>query len=369
MAREKMKCIFVIPRMGGGGAERVVSLLSNAFAQDSNDVTVLTLVGGESFYELNAQIHFESIGITVSRKNKFTRTFSQLFFLPKSFVALYRRLKTGKYDIVISMLTECDILVGCCKLFGLRFKHVCSERNDPTKRKGLYFLLLKIVYRHASLFVCQGEKVYNFYNTVPEAIKKIIPNPIDGNTLPERVEYKSMRVVGVGRLNKQKNFALLIKSFAMLGDDLSGYKLDIYGEGPERRVLQALIETLGMSKRVTLCGARKNVKELIADADLYVMSSDYEGFPNALLEAMAIGLPVISTDFPTGIAAELIGEENGIVVPMRDERAMTEAMRSLLLNDGLRRSMGMKNREKCKKYYTSNILSEWETAIANILGK
>lgn len=362
-----MKCIFVIPRMGGGGAERVVSLLSNALAEHGNDVTVFTLVGGDSFYELNTKMHFESVGVTVSRKSKISRMLSQLIFLPKSFFALYKRLKSGNYDVVISMLTECDLLVGWCKLFGLRFKHICSERNDPSKRKGVYFSMLKAVYRHASLFVCQGKKVYEFYNNVPEQKKRIIPNPVDGEALPERIECDSKRVVGVGRLNEQKNFALLIRSFANLGTDLSEYKLEIYGEGPERHSLQTLIDDLNLTDRVTLCGAQKNVQALISDAELYVMSSDYEGFPNALLEAMAIGLPVISTDFPTGIAHELISEDNGIVVPLHDENAMTEAMRTLLKNDDIRCSMGLKNRDMCKRYYTKNVIIEWEKAIESIL--
>lgn len=362
-----MKCIFVIPRMGGGGAERVVSLLSSALAENGNDITIFTLVGGDSFYELNAKVHFESVGVTVSRKNKLSRMLSELIFLPKSFFALYKRLKSGKYDVVISMLTECDLIVGCCKLFGLRFKHICSERNDPFKRKGIYFSLLKMVYRQASLFVCQGEKVYGFYNTIPESRKRIIPNPVNGDDLPEHVECNSKRVVSVGRLNEQKNFALLIRSFANLGTEFEEYKLDIYGEGPERQSLQMLIDNLEISDRVTLCGAKKNVQMLITDADLYVMSSDYEGFPNALLEAMAMGLPVISTDFPTGIAAELINEENGIVVPTRDEKAMTEAMQTLLKNADIRHSMGLKNKDKCRRYYTKNIITEWEKAIESIL--
>ena len=362
-----MKGIFVIPRMGGGGAERVVSLLSSALAENGNDITILTLVGGDSFYELNSKVHFETVGITVSKKNKITRMLSQMIFLPKSFFSLYKRLKSGKYDVVISMLMECDLLVGCCKLLGLRFKHVCSERNDPSKRKGLYFTLLKKVYCHASLFICQGKKVYDFYNTIPEEIKRIIPNPVDGASIPARLELNSKRIVGVGRLNKQKNFALLIRSFANLGVEFSEYKLEIYGEGPERRPLQTLIESLQISDRVTLCGAKNNVQELISDAELFVMSSDYEGFPNALLEAMAIGLPVISTDFPTGTASELIGKDNGIIVPMRDEKTMIEAMKTLLYDKNLRHMMGFNNREKCKQYYTENILAEWEEAIDSIL--
>ena len=355
--------------MGGGGAERVVSLLSGALAEKGNDVTVFTLVGGESFYPLNPKIHFESVGISVNRKNKLTAAFSKIKFFPKSFFAIRKKLRKEKYDVVISMLTECDILVGLCRRFGVKCKHICSERNDPTRRKPSYMRLLKKTYKKSSLFVCQGKRVYDYYDCVPESIKKIIPNPIDGETLPERIITDSKRVVGVGRLNKQKNFPLLIKSFASLGDDFKDFRLDIYGEGPERKALEELIENLNVKDRVTLCGAQKNVKELISDAEMFVMSSDYEGFPNALLEAMAIGLPVISTDFSTGIASELIDKENGAVIPVGDEAALTDAMRTLLSDKEKRISMGENNREKCKRFYTPNILAEWESAIDEVVGR
>lgn len=361
-----MKFLFVIPRMGGGGAERVVSLVSNYLAKNGNNVTVLTLVSGESFYELDTSVHFESIGITINRKSKMHRTFSQVLFLPKSIVTLYKKLKTENYDVVISMLTECDILVGLCKFAGLQFRHVCSERNDPTRRKGIYFALLKAIYKHAALFICQSKKVYDYYKDVPASIKTVIPNPVDGTSFPECPKTKSKRVVAIGRLNEQKNFSLLIESFANLGKELDEFKLDIYGEGPEHAKLQKLIDKLGLEKRVTLRGAQKDVVQLIADAELFVMSSDYEGFPNALLEAMAIGLPVISTDFPTGVARDLIGNENGIVVPVKDENALTEAMRFVLLNNDVRIRMGIKNREMCKKYYTEKIMQKWENEIKTI---
>lgn len=347
--------------MGGGGAERVVSILANSLAVDkNNDVSVFTIVGGESFYPLRKEICYESVGASISKKNVFARTISKAVFFPKALIHIYRKLKQGKYDIVISMLPETDILVGLCKCLGLKFNHVCSERNDPTKRSKFQFATLNAIYKKAALFVCQGKKAYDFYVKVPQEIKCIIPNPVDGASLPVRPEIYSKRIVSVGRLNPQKNFSLLIRSFARISNLFPDYNLDIYGEGPERAMLEALISDMGVDGRVNLRGAVKNVKECIADAELFVMSSNHEGFPNALLEAMAIGLPVISTDFPTGIAAELISHENGIVVPLEDETALANAMQILLSNDQIRWKMGAINRKKSEKYYSDNILSQWK---------
>ena len=363
-----MKILFVLPRMGGGGAERVVSLLSNSLS-DANDVTVFTMVGGESFYPLCEGVKYESIGVSVNRKNPLTAFISKAFFFPKALIAINRKIKKGNYDVVISMLKEADILVGACKLFGARFKHVCSERNDPTKRGTLKLAILNAVYKRADMFVCQGQMVCDFYKKVPNDIKVVIPNPVNGEKLPERVIAPTKRVVAVGRLDKQKNFVMLINSFLTVHAKFPEYKLDIYGEGPEREHLQGLIDEGGAESYITLCGAKKNVQELIADAELFVMSSDYEGFPNALLEAMAIGLPVISTDFPTGIAHELISAENGITVPVNDEGAMTDAIVRLLADENARLEMGEANKKKCESYYIPSIIEKWKRSIANIVNK
>ncbi len=357
-----MKISFVVPRMGGGGAERVISLLANEFVKE-NEVSLITLVEGESFYCLNDKITLKSIGVSVNRRNKITTFFSKLFFFPKAFFVLRKILKAEKSDVVVSMLKETDLLVYLCRKSGLKFKHVCSERNDPTTRKKFTQRMLNKVYKSSDLFVCQGQKVFEYYSGVSKSKKKIIANPINGENIPDRLIGEKRRIVSVGRLDKQKNFPLIIKSFARLPNKFEEYALDIYGEGPERTYLQKLIDDENMSSKITLCGAKQNLLSLISDADLFVLPSNYEGFPNALLEAMAIGLPVISTDFSTGIANELILHDNGRVVPVGDVEKMTEALCELLSDSELRKKMGRNNREKCKEFYTPKIIQKWKDAI------
>jgi glycosyltransferase involved in cell wall biosynthesis len=223
------------------------------------------------------------------------------------------------------------------------------------------------IYKRAKLFICQSKMVADYYTSVPDAIKRIIPNPVEPKNLPERRPPVPNRIVAVGRLSLQKNFAMLINSFNNVYKDFPGCKLDIYGEGEIRGQLEKQIDDLGLNDVVTLCGAKTNVQEHIADADLFVMSSDYEGFPNALLEAVAIGLPVISTAFPTGVAYELITDDNGIIVPVNDEGAMTDAIRNMLSDKDRLEAMGKNSHESAKKYYTENIIKMWEDALSNIL--
>ena len=360
------KILFVLPRMGGGGAERVTALVANALSKQGNDVTLFTLVGGESFYPLEAGITYKSVDITVNRKNNLTTYASEAVALPKSFFAIRKLIKNGHYDIVISMLVETDIIVGACKWTGLQFMHVCSERNDPTRRSRNQLRILNSIYSKANLFISQSNMVADYYKDIPKNKKVVISNPINPETLPERPKSLTKRVVAVGKLMDQKNFPLLINSFALIVNDFDDYVLDIYGEGERRPQLEKLIRSLKMEDKIRLLGASKQVQHDIADAELFVMSSDYEGFPNVLLEAMAIGIPVISTDFATGVARELVGEENGFIVPVGSVEGMANAIKRMLSEDSLRQQMGINNREKAKNYYTSEIIKKWNEALETI---
>ena len=361
------KILFVLPRMGGGGAERVTALIANVLCEQGNEVTIYTLVGGDSFYPLNSAIHYESVGISVNRKNRMATFVSEGTALPKSYFKIRNMIKHGQFDVVFSLLVETDILVGACKWTGLQFRHVCSERNDPTRRSEKLLKILNSIYKKASLFVCQSRMVSDFYKDVPERIKVVISNPINPEGLPERPDSLTKRVVAIGKLMDQKNFPLLIKSFAKVSGKYPEYVLDIYGEGERRPQLEALISQMEMNQKIHLKGASKQVQEDIADAELFVMSSDFEGFPNVLLEAIAIGLPVISTDFATGIARELVGEDNGIVVPVGNVDKMAAAIDALLDNEELRHRMGQRNKEKAKKYYTKEIIQQWNDALERIV--
>jgi GalNAc-alpha-(1->4)-GalNAc-alpha-(1->3)-diNAcBac-PP-undecaprenol alpha-1,4-N-acetyl-D-galactosaminyltransferase len=341
--------------------------LSNALTEAGYDVTVLTLVEGESFYSLPPKVSYNSIGITLWRSSKLGRLISEAMAFPKCLIAIRQLIKKGEFDIVISFLIETDILIGLCKLTGIRFRHICSERNDPFRRGKLLQGILNQIYKHSSLFVCQSKMVAQFYNMVPRDRRIVIPNAVDPSVIPRRPLQTRKRIVAVGKLMQQKNFQLLINSFSEISHEFDDYVLDIYGEGPLRMELQALINQHNLSKRITLWGARKDVLQQIADADLFVLSSNFEGFPNVLLEAMAIGLPVITTDFQTGVARELVGKENGIIVPVDDKSAMVNALKTLLSDEQKRIWMGMNNREKAREFYIAVIMQEWVNALNSII--
>ncbi|MGI6325369.1 MAG: glycosyltransferase [Saccharofermentanales bacterium] len=364
-----MKVLFVIPRMGGGGAERVTSLLANALSSKGNQVYIHTMVGGESFYPLSPKIVYSSADAQVNRRNKLTAAFSQMIHLPRSFFSIRRLIKRRCFDIVISFLVAADILVWLCSCSGLRFHHVCSERYEPMIRSPGQLRLLQRIYQKCDLLVCQSKRVAEFYSMVPEKRKTVIPNPVDPTLIPARVAVVHHRVVAVGRLDSQKNFALLIDSIADVKTKLKEVTLDIYGEGPQRMELQEMIDRLGLAHCVTLQGVSSDLLRQIANAALFVMSSDHEGFPNALLEAMAIGLPVISTDFPTGVARELIGAENGVVISVGDRKGLSDAIYSILSDPEQQLTMGKANRQKTEAFYIDRIIDLWIDALEIVLSR
>ena len=166
-------------------------------------------------------------------------------------------------------------------------------------------------------------------------------------------------MVSVGRLRKQKNLSMLLRAFSRLPEKFADFDLEIYGGGNLEEELQEEIKNLGLSGRAKLMGVKKNVMHYIADSALFVMSSDYEGFPNALAEAMATGLPVISTDFSTGVAGDIVKAENGIVIPVGDENALVEAMKKMLSEEEKWEQMSLENRKLLDILSENNVMEMW----------
>ena len=359
--------MFVLPRMNGGGAERVVSIVANHLARKTEyKINIVVLVSNDSFYPLDANIDFQSANYLVNRKNKITRLYSlgRNFFNSIGYVK--NQIRNQKPDIVCSVLPEADLVTYFAMRGMKNIKRVCSERNDPTQRGGGIAWLLSRVYDKTDAFICQTKTVAQYYEGLV-CKKYVIPNPIDASRYPSKEkEGEVKRIVAVGRLVKQKNIPLLIHSFVRIANEFPNVQLDIYGEGPERIHLEMEISTLHMEKRIHLRGSQGNVLSLITDATMFVMSSDYEGFPNALVEAIAIGLPVISTDFATGVAREIITDHVGIVVPCGNEEKMADAMRTLL-RDSARRN---RIRDDCSRaiepYLVQHVMQMWEELFVDL---
>jgi len=357
------KCLLLIPRMGNGGAERVMATIANNLCRD-HEVRIVTMTDAECFYPLDSHVSIMGLNRQFNRKNKMTKLLSMTIGGVKGFAALRRMIMDWQPDVLLSFLQATNAIAILLKLSGVKCRVVVSERCAPEERDWFNRWFEKNFYHRADVVVCQSKAVLNFFHEKHLERMVIIPNPIASDAIPMRYEGERRRVVvGIGRLLPQKNFPMLINAFSKLPDILADYSLEIYGGGPMEKQLQDQIDTLGLNGRIKLMGIVPGVMHHIANTSLFVLSSDFEGFPNVLAEAMATGLPVISTDFSTGVARDLVKERNGIIIPVGDENALTEAMKTILLDDVCREKMSYANRELLDTLSEQKVMTLWNEVL------
>ena len=370
-----MKITLFIPNLIGCGAERVMVNLANYLQSSGNDVTMLNYHYCESPYELDDSIKRCFLYKSEHKENFFDKCWQ--YFFTKSYYRFLEKRRLSKLKrFVKSQSTDCYLVMleqSTIDLLKLRKYISCpiivSERNYPEnyreKTKAQLFELAKL----ADGFVFQTEAARRCYG---DSVKNstIIPNAVNEgfiNLTPYSGE-KRKAIINIGRLEDQKNQKLLIEAF--VAADLKDYTLEIYGDGPLKSDLQNLIDCLGLKNRAFLKGHVPNVKEYIADASIFVLSSDYEGIPNVLLEAMALGLPAITTDFAGGGAHILIEDgENGLIVPKGDVKQLSSAIRTLAGNTALADKFTGNSLKKIRQFYPENIYPKWEEFIKNSIVK
>lgn len=357
-----MKITFFIGGLSKGGAERVVCNLANILANRGHEITVLTMSDDKPSYTIEDKVIRVPLLFTSERKN----------FVYNSVLRLCRfvsYLRKNKVDVYVVMLPVTTIM-----LLQLRFitkaKVIAAERNNPSKYPINRQKLLKILARKADGWVFQTREVCNWYGESTENSKvKIIPNAINPEFIQSAYTGERRKViVSAGRMDVQKNQELLIRAFSIISKDFADYKLIIYGEGEMRSTLTTVSEELGIKDKVEIPGYTTNIGEKIKDASLFVLSSDFEGMPNALMEAMALGLPCISTDSDGGGARFLIdNEKNGLLVPKGDVDSLAKAMRRMLHDQFFAENCGREARKICERLAPERIYGEWERYIQEVV--
>ena len=307
--------------MNLGGAQRVCYNLINWIIYNTDAEVHLMICSGRT---IKKEYDLSKIPYTIvsgGLYNKISRIRSEL--------------KRIKPDVLVTMGVP-GALFDVLACAGLGIRHIISERNDPAHFGGSTFtrIVSRFLMRKADGFVFQTKDAQAFYGGEIAKRSVIIPNPLFiGDNYPDTqyVGEREKTIVTTGRLNKQKNHPLLIRAFKRIAEEFPEYKLIIYGEGPERQNDEALISELGLQERVLLPGTINDVPAKIYKSSLYVLSSDFEGMPNALMEAMALGLPCISTDCPCGGPRDLTTNgKDCLLVPVGDENALADAMRKVI---------------------------------------
>ena len=343
-----MKVTFLIPSMAGGGAERVISELANEFVKEKIDTTILMTAEDECVYTLDSRVRLVSVG-GISGGSMRKRL--------KRLADMRRYFRKNRDNILIAFEPDAAFFAAVAKT-GLSMKMISSERNDPGsfgKQKTR-----KFAYRHSDRIVFQTGDAKAYFPVNVQKKGLVIPNPVSVPDIPVYNGERENTVVCVGRLEEQKNHRMLLKAFQIFSQQYPEYTLHMYGKGTLEKELKLLSKKLDIDSKVIWEGFCSNIAERIQRAGMYVLSSDYEGISNSLLEAMAIGLPVIATDCPCGGCRLCIeNEKNGLLVPVGDDKAMAEAMGRIAAEPEKADSMGKTASKIAERFSIRHISGEW----------
>lgn len=364
------KIVFHLNCLEQGGAERVVTTLANHFAGDGCQVWIATEWTGENEFTVDERICRVHVGLTgkQEKQSRVRQFFSRIQNL-RGF------LKKERPDIVIAFAQKANYRALMATVFT-KIPVIVSVRTDPYQDYAGWKnkLLLSLFFPKAAGSVFQTEGAKSFFSKKIQQKSKIILNPInDKYSNAPKTERRRKAVVQSGRLLRLKNQMLLAEAFEIVHREYPEYVLEIYGGDSgdgTRQELENYIEKKQAHAYIRLMGASDELEKQMADAAVFAFSSDWEGLPNALMEAMALGLPVISTDCPCGGPATLIQNEvNGLLVPVRDREAMATGIRRLIEDREFAEGLGKKAAELGKTAGTAAICEQWKQYIEEICSR
>ena len=359
MRKKNMRILFIAASMSYGGAERVISLLSNELSARGHEVAIyVTKPTTQSVYPLDSSVKLCS----EKKIGSMTDVLKNIRIFVKKFDP----------DVVVPFMTYQCIYTMLALAFT-KYPVVVCERNDPHLVDGvrpgkLHYILRDIAFQMSkgAVFQTDGAKEY-----FPSSIQKkstVILNPLCEKDLLDVYEgERENRIVNVGRLSKQKNQALLISAFSDIAQDFPEMVLEIYGDGEEKEYLQRLASDLNVADRVHFMGTVKGVSQHIKNAKIFAFTSDHEGMPNALAEAMSLGLACVSTDCSPGGARMIIDDNvNGRLVNIGDRKAFADALRDLCSNDEYARKLGDEAVLIRDKLRLDKIVDNWEDYLSSL---
>lgn len=355
---------FFIDSLGPGGAERVASLLVNRWAQAGHDVRLITLsASGEDFHQVDERVVRASIGLVGPVRGHAHGTLLNLARVHR----LRHMLRYRRPDAVVSFMTRMNVLVlTAAASAGHQGTLVVSERSNPDRHDVPGFVATgrRRLYPRASLVVAQTKGAAQaIHRDVPSAKLRVIPNPV-GQLRP--IARRDPRlVVAAGRLEHTKGFDILVEAFAKVRARVPGARLRIYGEGPEREPLETMIRTAELQDSVELPGGYRDVTSALGPAAVYVLSSRYEGFPNVLLEAMALSVPVVAHRCDHGPADIVDADRSGLLVDVGDVSALADAICSLLQDPVAANAIAAEGRRTAtERFDLERIGRRWDHALA-----
>ena len=378
---------FYIGGLCIGGAERVICNLAEYFYGEGYRVTMVTKVRDEKEYELNPGIKRIIADITPEEE-----TASRIRNLFARIAKLKRIWKEVKPDVIVSFIRK-NNLMAIASATPLGIPVVVSVRSAPERElKGFGFKTISfLLFRQAAGVVLQTREAYDFFPGYIRAKAVVLPNSINPDflkaseeltlattinqekkmTVDDRIpsSVKEKRIITVGRIDDNKNQRLLVEAYVKITDHYPDWSLELIGDGSGRQALEEYVGTLPCKDRISFTGAVDDVAKRMSEASIFVLPSKIEGMPNALIEAMVMGMACISTDCPCGGPRDLIAadESNGILVPVDNVDAMAMALKRLITNDPLRLSMGDNARKIIATLHSDMVNKQWKNYIENVM--
>ena len=355
------KILFALPSLGAGGAERVACAISNHWIGQGRQVAFATFeeVGAPAYFSLSPEVERFQLALPAIPSPKWKalkQTWSRIS-------ALRKLIKGKKPDVVISFLTKMNVMTLIAAR-GTGVPVIISERNNPKKQKfdPLWENGRAFTFPRASCFVTMTMGAAEFYPEAQRPNLHIIPNPV---RLPK--DFSPQRggntLTAVGRLDPQKRFDLLLEAFAIIAERNPDWRLVIWGEGDERKKLEQHRASLGLDGRVDFPGVTSKHGQWAETADIFVLSSDFEGWPNVMAEALAAELPVVSFDCEFGPKEIIDHEQNGLLVPSGNVEELAHAMERAIQDKALRERLAANASTFKDQYSVEAIAARWDAAI------
>ncbi len=364
------KIAFHLNCLEQGGAERVVTNLANQFAANGYEVLIATEWYGENEFQTDERVKRVHVGLREGDENKHRLV---QFYLRVKYLRDF--LKKEKPDILIPFARRA-LYRGLMAAYFIRIPVLISIRTDPV---GHYEELsdkiqIPILFPRADGCVFQPEGAKEFFAPRRQNNSRIILNPINPKYIgvPEPASRKKT-VVQSGRLVDFKNQPMLLQAFIEVHKKHPDYDLKIYGGDSQdgtKEILERIIEENDAGEYIHLMGASDSLERDMADAALFAFSSDWEGLPNALMEAMALGLPIVATDCPCGGPRTIMTHEvDGLLIPIKDQKALEDGMLRLIEDRELAGRLGNKARQIAEKANGDAVYRQWKDYIEELCGR
>lgn len=355
-----LNVVFIIGSLSGGGAERVTSIVANALAANNHNVSIILIGNNKVEYSVSNYINI----FDCSENYKYRG----VGFLNR-IIRIRSVLNSVKPDIIVSFTVAVNIYAIVSNLFSVT-PLIVSERNDPyfDPSNKLLRIARILLYPFAERFVFQNNAEKEFFCSNIKNRSVVIPNPLNP-LLPEVTNgISDNRFVMVSRLEPQKNISNAINAFEKVIDRHPDYVLEIYGQGSLENNLRELICSKGLTESVILKGFSKDIYNDIMNAYGFIITSTYEGMCNSLLEAMALGIVPISSDYSNGAVREIINDGyNGFVVPVNNSEELANRINDLISNPNMRDAMSYRASLIRESYSVKRVSEAWISLLKECL--